>query len=67
MSLLISRGADDLLIQSTNEASGEARGEGLGLVGMRERAQLLGGTLVVEEAAGRMTVQAHLPLGPVAG
>jgi len=67
VSLLISRGADDLLIQSTNEASGEARGEGLGLVGMRERAQLLGGTLVVEEAAGRMTVQAHLPLGPVAG
>jgi signal transduction histidine kinase len=67
VSLRIRRGDDDLLIESTNDALGGPRGDGLGLVGMRERAQLLGGTLVVDEAAGRMTVRAHLPLGPVAG
>lgn len=67
VSLWIRRDDDDLLIESTNEASGDARGDGLGLLGMRERAQLLGGTVVVDEAAGRMTVRAQLPLGPVAG
>jgi signal transduction histidine kinase len=67
VSLRICRNDDDLLIESTNDASGDPRGDGLGLVGMRERAQLLGGTLVVDEAAGQMTVRAQLPLGPVAG
>ncbi len=68
VSLLIRRDDDDLLIETTNETPGDAAGEGLGLVGMRERAQLLGGTLVVDrDPGGRMTVRARLPLRPVAG
>ncbi|MEP6649201.1 MAG: histidine kinase [Lapillicoccus sp.] len=67
VSLLIRRDDDDLLIETTNEASADARGDGLGLVGMRERAQLLGGTLVVDETVGRLTVRAQLPLRPAAG
>jgi len=68
VSLLIRRDDDDLLIETSNEAPDDAAGEGLGLVGMRERAQLLGGTLVVDhDPGGRMTVRARLPLRPVAG
>jgi signal transduction histidine kinase len=68
VALRISRDADHLHIETTNEANGVGRGEGLGLLGMRERAQLLGGTLVVDhDPGGRMTVRACLPLRPVAG
>jgi signal transduction histidine kinase len=68
VSLLIRRDDEDLLIETSNEAPHDAAGEGLGLVGMRERAQLLGGTLVVDhDPGGRMTVRARLPLRPVAG
>jgi len=68
VSLLIRRDDDDLLIETSNEAPHDAAGEGLGLIGMRERAQLLGGTLVVDhDPAGRVTVRARLPLRPVAG
>jgi signal transduction histidine kinase len=67
VALRISRGDDHLLIETTNEANGVSRGDGLGLVGMRERAQLLGGALDVDrETDGRTTVRVNLPLEPVA-
>ncbi|SJN42237.1 two-component system sensor kinase [Microbacterium esteraromaticum] len=47
-------------------AAGEAAvgtGPGYGLVGMRERAQLTGGTLVAERDAGCFVVTATLPIG----
>ncbi|HWI33769.1 MAG TPA: histidine kinase [Lapillicoccus sp.] len=67
VALRISRDADHLLIETTNEANGVGRGDGLGLLGMRERAQLLGGALDVDqETDGRTTVRVDLPLTPVA-
>jgi signal transduction histidine kinase len=67
VSLRIHRDADHLLIETSNEANGDGRGEGLGLLGMRERAQLLGGTLDVDHGIdGWTTVRADLPLKPVA-
>jgi signal transduction histidine kinase len=67
VALRISRDADHLLIETTNEANGVGRGVGLGLLGMRERAQLLGGALDVDhESGGRTTVRVDLPLKPVA-
>ena len=36
-------------------------GDGFGLVSMRERAQLAGGTLVVRSRAGRTVVEAQIP------
>ena len=65
VSLRIRRDNADLLIETVNDASSDVSGDGLGLVGMRERAKLLGGSLAVDESAGRLTVRAHLPLGPV--
>jgi len=45
-------------------ATGDVREQALGLVGMRERAQLLGGRLEVESTPGAgTTVVAELPLG----
>jgi signal transduction histidine kinase len=41
----------------------ERDGGGRGIVGMRERAQLLGGTLVAGAANGSFRVHAHLPYG----
>ena len=39
--------------------------EGFGLVGMRERVALLGGTLRVESTSGSgTTISAEIPLGP---
>jgi signal transduction histidine kinase len=43
-----------------------ARTAGFGLVGMRERAALAGGTLDVESAEGGTTVRARFPLGAAA-
>jgi signal transduction histidine kinase len=37
------------------------RGEGTGLTGLRERLELMGGTLIVESRAGRTTVVAEIP------
>jgi len=37
-----------------------------GLIGMRERAQLMGGTLTVQHEPSRFTVRATLPIGPSA-
>jgi two-component system sensor histidine kinase UhpB len=37
------------------------RGEGTGLTGVRERLELMGGTLIVESRAGRTTVVAEIP------
>ena len=39
----------------------DGRGEGTGLTGLRERLELMGGTLVVESCAGRTTVVAEIP------
>ncbi|WP_353116060.1 histidine kinase [Microbacterium sp.] len=39
---------------------------GHGLIGMRERAQLVGGTLLAERDAGRFVVRATLPIGGTA-
>ncbi|MEV7631718.1 histidine kinase [Microbacterium sp. NPDC089318] len=39
---------------------------GHGLIGMRERAQLVGGTLTVQHEPNRFTVRATLPIGPSA-
>ena len=38
-----------------------AKGEGTGLTGVRERLELMGGTLTVESRAGRTTVVAEIP------
>ena len=38
-----------------------AKGEGTGLTGVRERLELMGGTLIVESRAGRTTVVAEIP------
>jgi signal transduction histidine kinase len=43
--------------------SGGAAGGGHGILGMRERASLLGGTLEAGRGAGRFTVVARLPYG----
>jgi signal transduction histidine kinase len=45
--------------------AGETREDALGLVGMRERLALLGGTLAVESARGEGTaLVAYVPVGP---
>ena len=47
---------------------GTRMGSGLGLISMRERADLLGGTFSVNSSAGRgTTVRARIPLSQVAG
>jgi signal transduction histidine kinase len=55
-------GDDALEIEVTNPAAGDgAAPAGHGLVGMRERASLVGGTLDVERANGTFRVRALLP------
>ncbi|WP_424448616.1 sensor histidine kinase [Microbacterium arborescens] len=51
---------------STAEASGALRSGGHGLIGMRERAQLIGGTIEVGPAGGAFVVAATLPIGGAA-
>lgn len=51
---------------STAEASGAVRSGGHGLIGMRERAQLIGGTIEVGPAGGAFVVAATLPIGGAA-
>jgi two-component system, chemotaxis family, CheB/CheR fusion protein len=49
------------------DPAGDRRESGIGLVGMEERARLLGGTAVIRSRAGRgTTVVARIPAGPVA-
>jgi signal transduction histidine kinase len=50
-------------ITVTNPAAGGAGGEGHGLVGMRERAALLGGTLETATSNGHFRLRARLPYG----
>ena len=40
---------------------GSAQSEGTGLTGMRERLELMGGSLTVESRAGRTIVVAEIP------
>jgi signal transduction histidine kinase len=58
-------GARALEIDVANPAAGGATptSGGLGLVGMRERAELLGGSLETESKDGRFVVRARLPYG----
>jgi signal transduction histidine kinase len=49
-----------------NAAPGATPGSGHGLVGMRERAALLGGTFEAAAANGRFSVRARLPYGGAA-
>lgn len=59
---------DGLLVLEVRDAgagfdTGQGRGEGhLGLVGMRERAELLGGRFELTSGPGGTTIQARLPL-----
>jgi signal transduction histidine kinase len=57
-------GRDALEIAVENPAAGNgAVGAGHGIVGMRERASLLGGTVAVDAVDGRFGIQARLPYG----
>ena len=66
----VSADAESLCVRVVDQGKGFdpqgalAAGESSGLAGMRERSQLLGGTLMIESAAGVGTsVTAVLPLG----
>ncbi|NUT32068.1 MAG: histidine kinase [Hamadaea sp.] len=62
-------GDDRAMITVTNPVSphaGVRRGGGHGLVGMRERVTLLGGTLATTRDDGAFLVEATLPSGPAA-
>ncbi|WP_223171790.1 sensor histidine kinase [Microbacterium sp. NIBRBAC000506063] len=57
----------DLVVRNATGDETSAAPAGHGLIGMRERAQLVGGTLQVENVDGVFTVQASLPIaGPAA-
>ncbi|QPZ37214.1 sensor histidine kinase [Paramicrobacterium chengjingii] len=53
----------DLVVSVADDGRGGARESGNGVLGMRERAELLGGTLHVETGASGTTVTAYLPVG----
>ncbi len=50
----------------TADADGDAPSRGHGLIGMRERAQLAGGSLDAAAEGGRFVVRARLPIGEAA-
>jgi signal transduction histidine kinase len=56
----------ELTVSNSVPAAGdtEPTGGGHGILGMRERASLLGGTLATGHSAGTFTVRAQLPYGP---
>jgi signal transduction histidine kinase len=62
----IAYGDDAVEITVTNPAAVDADGEGHGLVGMRERAALLGGTLETATSNGHFRLRARLPYGEAA-
>jgi signal transduction histidine kinase len=67
--VVLSREGVTLLVEDDGCGFDPARltrsGRGIGLAGMRERSQLLGGTCTIESAEGRgTTVRAWIPLGP---
>lgn len=56
----------DIEVRNTVTGTVTSTGGGHGLVGMRERAQLVGGTLMAGRNAGMFTVTAALPIGSAA-
>jgi signal transduction histidine kinase len=60
---------DRVDVQVRNTVAGDASSApgGHGLIGMRERAQLVGGSLQAEHRGAQFVVQASLPIGPSAG
>src|SRR5690606_28568895 len=51
------------IVDDGRGASGTGRGSGLGLIGMRERVEMLGGELRVETSSGKgFGVHARIPL-----
>jgi signal transduction histidine kinase len=59
----IAFGDEAVEITVTNPATPDTGGDGHGLVGMRERAALLGGTLETATSNGHFEVRARLPYG----
>ena len=53
----------DIMVRNAVDETPAALGGGHGLVGMRERAQLVGGTLVAGQEHGSFVVRASLPIG----
>jgi signal transduction histidine kinase len=51
----------ELAVRNATRGAGGDTGAGHGIVGMRERAALLGGTLEIESRHGFFSVSAHLP------
>ncbi|MGP3535905.1 sensor histidine kinase [Microbacterium sp. RD1] len=56
----------DLAVRNPLNGSAAAAGGGHGIIGMRERAQLVGGTLEAGPDRGTFTVTARLPIGEAA-
>jgi signal transduction histidine kinase len=56
--------AVDVMVSNTVDASKTATSGGHGVIGMRERAQLVGGTLQAERHGDRFVVSTRLPIGP---
>lgn len=60
-----SRESNEILLSISDDGKGmdmQERRSGMGLGGMRERAEMLGGTLVIESSPGRgFTVEARIP------
>ena len=66
ISVRVATGDGFLIVRVADDGAGfvQGMGDGLGLLGMRERAELMGGVLSVNTAPGKGTVvQAKLPLG----
>jgi signal transduction histidine kinase len=62
--IALTYGGDALEIDVTNPRRGDGQTTiGHGIVGMRERASLLGGSVVAERANGRFDIRARLPYG----
>ncbi|PPK71370.1 histidine kinase [Actinokineospora auranticolor] len=51
-----------VVVESRNRLTSTAHGTGLGVLGMRERAELLGGTLVVDRTGDEFLVRAEIPV-----
>jgi signal transduction histidine kinase len=64
----VTRGDDVVAVEVVDDGRGfdpEARAEGFGVIGMRERVALAHGRLELDSAPGRTVVRAALPLQPV--